>query len=385
MSTRRSLRRSFVSSLLRHGLALGAATGVGASAFSVRAQGAASRTVFGAGERRVALLLPPPRGAFRRASAALLAGVRAAHARDGAGTVCEVVEVSERGDELPALYRELRSRGFVQAIGPLPRDGVGHLSDIDVLPVPTLALNLPDPDRPVPRNALFFSLAIETEGRQVARLAWDDAMPRATPRVPPRAAVLTSGTPLARRAASAFADAWRELGGEVAPAVETDAAEIAEFKAAFAPLFAEAARVDLLFAATGPDAMRVARPALPPELRVYGTSLMNAVAGVEGLRVPELDGVRFVDMPWQLLPDHPAVMAYARPGPDMRGHDLQRLYAFGIDAFRVAREQAGGAQRLDVDGVTGRLRLDAAVDPRVDRRSVAAEYRAGVPVPLEAR
>lgn len=350
----------------------------------MRAQGAASRTVFGTGDQRIALLLPPPRGAFRRASAALLAGVRAAHARDGAGTVCEVVEVSERGDELAALYRELRARGFVHAIGPLPRDGVNHLSDVDTLPVPTLALNLPDPDRPPPRNALFFSLAIETEGRQVARMAWDDAMPRAPSRRPPRAAVFTNSTPLARRAAAAFVDAWRELGGEVAPPVETDAAALPEFKAAFAPLLAGPG-VDLLFAASGPDAVRTARPALPPELRVYGTSMMNAVAGVEGLRVPELDGVRFVDMPWQLMPDHPAVMTYPRPGPDMRGHELQRLYAFGIDAFRLAREQAGGAERFVVDGVTGKLRLDAAVDPRVERLSIAAEYRGGVPVPLEAR
>ena len=51
----------------------------------------------------------------------------------------------------------------------------------------------------------------------------------------------------------------------------------------------------------------------------------------------ELNRVRFVDMPWLLQADHPAVMIYPRAqfGDAI---DFERLYALGIDAFRLGLE-----------------------------------------------
>ena len=69
-------------------------------------------------------------------------------------------------------------------------------------------------------------------------------------------------------------------------------------------------RAGLLFAALDADQARQVRGALGTELPVYGTSALNP--GADRLAVAELDGVRLLDLPWQVQRDHPAVMVYPR-------------------------------------------------------------------------
>jgi len=109
--------------------------------------------------------------------------------------------------------------------------------------------------------------------------------------------------------------------------------------------------------------------------------VLGQPAGAFPLRSPELDGVRFVDLPWRVQPDAPAVMAYPRPA-DMN-LELQKLYALGIDAFRIARLLVDRAPVIDLDGVTGRLRLSAD-GTMFTREGVLVEYRDGVIVPITA-
>jgi outer membrane PBP1 activator LpoA protein len=54
------------------------------------------------------------------------------------------------------------------------------------------------------------------------------------------------------------------------------------------------------------------------------------------------------------------VSAYPRRAENSRAPDLDRLYALGIDAYRVARELAlrRGAP-FTLDGVTGQLAVDS--------------------------
>ena len=90
----------------------------------------------------------------------------------------------------------------------------------------------------------------------------------------------------------------------------------------------------------------------------------------------DLEGVRFVDMPWLLQPDHPAVMVYPPPARPMT-LETARLYALGIDAYRVAQEWMKGETRFDIDGVTGRLRVNRAQGVRIERIPTSAIYRNG--------
>jgi hypothetical protein len=79
-----------------------------------------------------------------------------------------------------------------------------------------------------------------------------------------------------------------------------------------------------------------------------------------------MEGIAFVDMPWLIEPDHPAVMTYPRAATPYSA-ELERLYALGIDAYRVAAEWLKGGQRFELDGVTGRLRVDPVLAGRVER------------------
>ena len=73
------------------------------------------------------------------------------------------------------------------------------------------------------------------------------------------------------------------------------------------------------------------------------------------------------------VPDHPAVMVYPRPPDTEQPLDIDRLYALGIDAFRVARELAlrDGAP-FGIDGVTGRLDVVAGPGGQLQLKRVEA-------------
>jgi outer membrane PBP1 activator LpoA protein len=146
----------------------------------------------------------------------------------------------------------------------------------------------------------------------------------------------------------------------------------------------------VLFAALDPDQVRQLKIALsaPPlgDIPLYGTSSLNP--GRSMYRAgPELDGVRLLDLPWLVQRDHPAVMTYPQPVPRDEARisaDMERVYALGIDAFRIAREIAIQPQRrFQLDGVTGQLIIDFGTGPSwFERAEVPAEYRNGVPVPI---
>jgi outer membrane PBP1 activator LpoA protein len=84
-------------------------------------------------------------------------------------------------------------------------------------------------------------------------------------------------------------------------------------------------------------------------------------------------------MPWQVQPDSLAVMAYEKPAA--MHMELQKLYALGIDAFRIAVHLLARGTDAELDGVTGRLRLPS-YGGVIEREGVLAEYREGVLVPL---
>jgi len=141
----------------------------------------------------------------------------------------------------------------------------------------------------------------------------------------------------------------------------------------------EVDRPDLVFAALGASQLRQVRSALGTSLPTYAVSAANP-GRTPGAAWPELDGIRLLDLPWTVQPDHPQVMVYPRP-LDADTLDMQRLYALGIDAFRVAREVAQHpGTSFELDGVTGRLsvRVDNSGAYALRRQEAAAVYRDGI-------
>ncbi len=386
MPVRRKLLSALAGAALAAVPALSALAQSETSEIGPESRGTASkeRRTVGNGPLGIALLAPPDNGIYRRAAQALIAGVRAAHARDGGRVTLEIIEIDEDVTMLAALYDELRQRGFSLVIGPLTRSAVGLVASGGPPAVFTLALNRPEQGG-LPGNMVTFGLSIETEARQVAAIAWDEALVADTSRRP-RAAIVQDASALGRRAAAAFGERWRDLGGDVYEPVTLATVTTGRMRTAVARL-----RADVFFVA-GPVALaRALRIALGERATLYGTSMLNtgAVQGAEAgaaaslVRTPDLDGVRLVDMPWQVQPDSVAVMAY--PKPAEMHMELQKLYALGIDAFRLGLRLLEGGPEVDLDGVTGRLRLSVRDGGSVERAGVLAEYRDGVLVPLASQ
>jgi len=378
--SRRSLLRAMIGGAALSAPAFSALAQGETSTAEVEGRGIASRerTRFGTGPIGIGLFVPPTNGIYRRTTHALVDGVRAAHVRDGAGITVEVVEIDVDLIALRGLYDELQQRGFSMVIGPLTRDAVALIADSGAPPLFTLALNQVEGGTLAP-NMLALGLSIESEARQAASIAYDETA-LVVPR--PRAALVHDDSSLGARSASAFAERWRNRGGDVYDPIEVVNASAARVRAQLAPL-----RADVWFVAGRPVLAQAVRVALGARTPIYGTSRLNSGAVLTGdaaaspyaVRSPELDGVRLIDLPWRVQPDAPAVMAYPRPAE--MNLELQKLYALGIDAFRVARLLVDRAPAIDLDGVTGRLRLSAD-GTTLEREGVLAEYRDGVLVPI---
>ena len=135
---------------------------------------------------------------------------------------------------------------------------------------------------------------------------------------------------------------------------------------------ADTGGVDAGFLALDLARARLARPYLGA-LRIYATSQVHP--GDTGLLAGfDLAGVRFLDMPWLLQPDLPVVTAYPRPAY-RDAVELDRFYALGIDAFRVAATMLSGKTEGTLDGVTGRLTLGR--DRQFYRALTAAQFTDG--------
>ncbi len=333
---------------------------------------------FGKGPTVFAVLLPPRGGAFDRAADCVLAGIRAAHSIDGAEISVDAIVSLEDPAGLSATLTSLRDRGVKFVIGPLTRNGANAVRTLDAVEVPTLVLNLPEGDLPARSSsrAVYFGLAIESESRQAASQAFAQGLALDGGRKP-RALMIVADNRLSVRSAVAFTEEWQSLGGELSDPIEfTGDRPPRDLRARLgtpAP--------DVAFLAMTPEQARGVRRELDPKMLAWGTSQVS-IGNTRTLRLPELDGLRVLEMPWHVEPEHPAVMAYPK-APAHYSVEMQRLYALGIDAFRLARQMHAGGASFELDGVTGRLRYDSQGVARIDRVSVPAQYRTGRPMPIQ--
>jgi outer membrane PBP1 activator LpoA protein len=316
----------------------------------------------------VALLLPLASPDFRPAAEAVRLGCDSAMAAASQRPQVQVLRTNADPEQILAEYDAAISRGAMVVVGPLTRSAVTALAGSDRVRVPTLALNLPDGNAALPQGLYTLGLSAEHEARLAARIAYSERMREA--------AVVQAATPLARRAAQAFASEWFMLGGRLITTLEfgarTDLAQLRRQLAKIDP--------DLIFLAANPENARTVRPYLASQVPVFATSQVWSGAS-EPLANVDLNGIRFVDMPWLVQPDHPAVMIY--PRLENLSGELQRFYALGIDACRLSLELLMRRDRITLDGVTGRLSLSRS--PVIEREPVQAIMRDGGGSILEGR
>ena len=321
----------------------------------------------------IALLLPLKSAAFSAVSEVVLQGFMAAAnaeaQRLSGGLPVRVYGSLDESNDIVALYRQAIAGGAQAVVGPLTRLGVGVLAAERNIPVPTLALNVAEGQ--FANRLYFFGMMVEDEARQVAQLARQQGLHQAI--------VIVTQAQLARRLQFAFEEAWRGLGGAILrqiefngdPAVLSDVVNMSD---------------TVIFLAADAEKARLIRPYLLNQLPIYATSRIF-LGNNETLINYDLNGIRFVDMPWLLQADHPAVMVYPRADPPLPV-DHERFYALGIDAFRLIRLLL--ANRVDanllLDGVSGDIRLNGHTFQRMAMPAMLtqgqAQSRNGRDVPI---
>ncbi|MDP1717710.1 MAG: penicillin-binding protein activator [Burkholderiales bacterium] len=319
----------------------------------------------------IGLLLPVGQPPFARPAEAVRDGfMAAAKAQGGSPLPIRIHAISEEdGPSLIDGYRRALDAGARMVVGPLTRSGVTALAASDGITVPTLALSAPDGGGPLPQNLFILSLQIEAEARQVAQLAFREGRLNAY--------TITGDTPLQRRMHQAFVDEFSRLGGkhiaEFAATPDQDGLNRLKQAAALGV-------ADMAFLALDFQRARQVRPYLDP-LALYATSQVNRV-NAGPLAGFDLANIRLLEMPWLLQPDHPAVMIYPRKdfGDAI---DLDRLYALGIDAFRIAQELINGRTELMLDGVTGHITTGR--DRHFVRELLGARFSDGRLIPDSAK
>jgi outer membrane PBP1 activator LpoA protein len=318
----------------------------------------------------IALLLPLKSASFGPAAEAVKLGAAAASFMQIPAVLpLQVYPTGDQVEDIVSTYQQALQAGASIVIGPLTRNAVTALAKSGLITVPTLALNYPEGAAVIPENLYLFGLTAEGEARQAARRAFNDG--RRT------ALTVTANTPLAIRVQQAFADEWRELGGNLV-AQASFSSERTQFPALHDKVIKYPA--DIIFLAADADRARMVRPYLDANTPTYATSMVFGGNQVIGRNV-DLNGVLFAEMPWLLVPDHPAVMIY--PRAENFSVEQERLYALGIDAVRIATIMAQNPQLEEgsvLDGVTGQISL---FDHQFQREMAVAQFRAGAAVATE--
>lgn len=328
---------------------------------SARAAPAPATAPYSGPAVRVALLLPLDSGALAQPAEAVRAGFMAAHEQQRDGITVNLVPTGDSSQATLDAYRGAVEQNDI-VVGPLARSAVAALATSGAVNKPTIALNHPQVNSALPRQMLVIGLSLEDEARQVAEWA-------ASEQPAGQALVLTGRTAWQQRLAGAFSQRWSELGRGHAT-VELPAEGGYVDGNALAQLRARLSSdpPQLVYAALDANGLRQVRMAIGTSLPTYGTASVNP--GLDPGSVPaEMAGVRFLDLPWTVQPDHPAVATYPRWNSGSQGLDPQRLYALGIDAFRIARELA---QRptgsFELEGATGHLSVNMGQGERAFRR-----------------
>ncbi|MCU7906464.1 MAG: penicillin-binding protein activator [Candidatus Thiodiazotropha sp. (ex Epidulcina cf. delphinae)] len=328
----------------------------------------------------IAILLPRS-GPYAKVAAAVRDGFMAAWYQQPPThrPLLQFYDSSELKDTL-YIYQQAVLQGAQMIVGPLNKDAVRMLLNLELLDRPILALNQVD-EPGLSHPSLFqFGLAPEDEADQIAERAWLEGHRTSL--------ILTPASQWGERLAESFRARWEALGGRVMEQQsynpsendfsvpirmllninESGARNRALRQLLGRPLESEPRSredVDVIFLAARPQKARQLRPQLKfyhaGSLPILSTShIYTGVAQADLDR--DLGKISFVDTPWLLEESREGALSRKRLEklmPGVKGR-YARLYAMGIDSYNLLTH----LQRLQdqpgrlFNGKSGTLYLD---------------------------
>jgi len=321
----------------------------------------------GPGRPHIALILPTASPTLGKLADAVRQGFMAAAQVGGKDAPpVSVTAIDNEGMALLDACRQAQVTGALLVVGGLTRDGAHSLAASDCPRQPVLTLNEPKGD--LLPTVFSISLSLEQEARQAALFAVADGLRSAI--------VIHTPSALSRRVEEAFEREWTRAAGQVRRILYTGTPDepglIRERITGIA--------ADMVFLALDATDTLAVRPYITATLPVYATSF-SVNPRADPLVNADLQGLRYGEMPWFAQPDHPAVMVYPQPKTAL-SMEHERLYALGIDAYRLALLLLAGPNPPPLDGVTGRITLESA--NLFGRTPVPAEIEGGRIIPLRA-
>ena len=313
-------------------------------------------------------------------------------------------------EDFTALYQQAISDGAEFIVGPLDKESVSILAEMETIPVRTLALNQVEVNRFTNgQNAVFplpdlvqFGLPPEDEARQVAQRAILEGYTRAL--------IITSADDYGNRVYDAFSDEWSEMGGVILERIDYDQRtsdfitpikkllniDSSESRAAFLRQklgrnLSSNSRIreDIEFVfmvATNLNARQIV-----PHLRFFraeGIPIYTISSVYTGKQNPQVDsdlnGVEFVDIPWLLGSEMQSsnISAQIQQSWQESSSIFPRYYAFGVDAFKLISQIGELALKKNYRyrGETGALYM--TTDGLIHRNLLWARFDNGIPTPI---
>ena len=343
----------------------------------------------------VALLMPIS-GRLSSAGISVREGFLAAYYQAPAAQRLHVRLYDTAAMGVGAAVAQATRDGAELIVGPLTREEVTAAASIVGARPPILALNFLPAEHPVPLSFYQFALSPEDEARQVARRVLADGHRNGVALVPAG----DWGT----RVLAAFTQELQAGGGTLLAQTSFDTVQTD-----YSPEITQVLRIndsrarakrlesvvgskleydprlrgdiEFIFAASQANTARLLRP----QLRFHFAGNIPTYATSDSFEPhpsanQDLEGLLFPDMPWMFGGDlADSVHDAARKAWPAGGPNLSRLYAFGFDAYLLAAalHAPADAAHVDIQGLTGRLTLDA--DRRVHRELVWGSVHNGQP------
>lgn len=292
-------------------------------------------------------------------------------------------------------YQQATNSGATMIVGPLLKEDVDAIAGTQQIGTMTLALNALNQAQQPPALMFQFALDPEEEARQVAWRAHNEGLVRAI--------VLTPNNDWGQRVQRAFAAELNTQGGTLVDqrSYDPNARDYVNMaKQLFAsrkpakeraldealgnkrPVIEARDDFDFIFLAAQPAQAKQLRPALrfvlpDTSIPIYATSDSYEPES----RNADLNGLRFIDMPWVINRDADTQLLHDRLNRVWGGNlrNRSRLYAFGIDAFNLIGWLKTPQPQLaaPLRGTTGLLALDQT--GRVHRQADWAQIINGSP------
>ncbi len=337
----------------------------------------------------IALLLPLS-GQYESAALAIREGFIGAYyleqQRDP-NTAMDIRIYDTKADKnVPRAYEDAVQQGANVIVGPLSKPGLEALLDSEKIDnnIPMISLNTLETRNRLPRYLYPFALSPEDEAMRLAEQAIHDGHHTAVG--------LVQDDSYGGRAFRAFKRRFEQLGGSVKDIIYFDPNRALEDPVRYILKIDSNASsdnpprprqsMDLIFLVAKPQQARQ----IPPLLKFYfaqNTPIYAMSSVYSGIPNPGLDndlnGIIFCDSPWIIdtAQRDPALVTMSSQLHTPATQD--RLFAFGVDAFLVARQMShlSSVSELRVNGVTGELSMDKS--GFIVRNVPCARFSLGVP------